>query len=287
MNFQSWKETGKYFYYRNHAIFYQDSGVGGQVLLCIHGFPTASWDWHNLWPQLTRCFRVITLDMIGFGFSAKPRNYDYSIFDQANLHESFLKHLNINSFHILAHDYGDTVAQELLARHEESPPNKKNLLSICLLNGGLFPEVHSARLIQKLLNSPVGSILSRLLNASTFNKSFASVFGENTKPSSEELSEFWQLIDHDKGQYISHKIIRYISERKKYRDRWVTPLQRTSLPLLFINGVDDPISGMHMVDRYRELIPNPGIVLLDDIAHYPQIEATDKVLAAFMAFHHV
>ena len=125
MNFQSWKETGKYFYYRNHAIFYQDSGVGGPVLLCIHGFPTASWDWHNLWPQLTRYFRVITLDMIGFGFSAKPRNYDYSIFDQANLHESFLKHLNINSFHILAHDYGDTVAQELLARHEESPPNKK------------------------------------------------------------------------------------------------------------------------------------------------------------------
>jgi hypothetical protein len=42
MNFQSWKETGKYFYYRNHAIFYQDSGVGGPVLLCIHGFPTAS-----------------------------------------------------------------------------------------------------------------------------------------------------------------------------------------------------------------------------------------------------
>ncbi len=288
MIFESWKETGQYFQYRNYPIFYQDSEVGEQVLLCIHGFPTASWDWHSLWPELTKKFRVITLDMIGFGLSAKPKNYNYTILDQANLYESFLKHLNISSFHILAHDYGDTVAQELLARHEEQQRNQVkelDILSICLLNGGLFPESHKARLIQKLLNSPMGPILSRLFNESAFNKSLSAVFGEKTKPNSKELHEFWQLIDHNKGQYISHKIIRYINERKQYRERWVTPLQQTSVPVRFINGIDDPISGIHMAERYREIIPNPDIVLLENVAHYPQVEAPERVLAAITAFH--
>jgi pimeloyl-ACP methyl ester carboxylesterase len=226
--------------------------------------------------------------MIGFGLSAKPKNYNYSILDQANLCESFLKHLNISSFHILAHDYGDTVAQELLARHEEQQMNQvKNLdiLSVCLLNGGLFPEAHKARPIQKLLNSPVGPIISRLFNESAFNKSFSAIFGEKTKPSPEELSEFWQLIDHEKGQYISHKIIRYINERKQYRERWVTPLQQTSVPVRLINGVDDPISGIHMAKRYIEIIPNPDVVLLENVAHYPQVEAPERVFSAFTEFH--
>ena len=288
MIFESWKETGQHFQYKNYPIFYQDSKVGEKVLLCIHGFPTASWDWKSLWPELTKEFRVVTLDMIGFGLSAKPKNYNYSILDQANLCESFLKQLNISSFHILAHDYGDTVAQELLARHEERKDNQANvleILSICLLNGGLFPEVHTARPIQKLLNSPVGYIISRLLNESSFNKSFSAVFGKETKPNPEELSEFWQLIDHEKGQYISHKIIRYINERKQYRERWVTPLQQTSVPVRLINGVDDPISGIHMAERYMEIIPNPDVVLLENVAHYPQVEAPERVFSAFTEFH--
>ena len=102
MIFESWKETGQHFQYKNYPIFYQDSKVGEKVLLCIHGFPTASWDWKSLWPELTKEFRVVTLDMIGFGLSAKPKNYNYSILDQANLCESFLKHLNISSFHIFS-----------------------------------------------------------------------------------------------------------------------------------------------------------------------------------------
>jgi pimeloyl-ACP methyl ester carboxylesterase len=53
--------------------------------------------------------------MIGFGFSAKPKAYDYSIFDQANLQEHLLQELGLNTLHVLAHNYGVTVAQELLA----------------------------------------------------------------------------------------------------------------------------------------------------------------------------
>jgi len=86
------------------------------TLLLIHGFPTSSWDFSPIWQALTTHFNVIAPDLLGFGFSAKPVAYDYSILDQADLCEALLTRLGVNRFHILAHNYGDSVAQELLAR---------------------------------------------------------------------------------------------------------------------------------------------------------------------------
>ena len=56
----------------------------------------------------------------GFGFSDKPRGLTpspYSIYTYADVVESLLEHLDVSAVHVLAHDIGDTVAQELLARH--------------------------------------------------------------------------------------------------------------------------------------------------------------------------
>ena len=61
-------------------------------------------------------------------------------------------------------------------------------------------------------------------------------------------------------------------------------MQFTRVPMRLINGPVDPVSGEHMAARYHELIPNPDIVLLPGIGHYPQVEATDQVLQAFFEF---
>ena len=58
--------------------------------------------------------------------------------------------LGLQRFHVLAHDYGDTVAQELLARENAAAPAARRWRSVCFLNGGLFPETHQARLSKKL-----------------------------------------------------------------------------------------------------------------------------------------
>ena len=286
MQLEQWRHGARQFDYRGHAIFYRDDGTG-PALLCIHGFPTASWDWHKLWPGLTARFRTIAADMIGFGLSAKPRHYDYTIGDQASLHEALLAALGIDDGHVLAHDYGDTVAQELLARHAErraAGAARPTLRSVCFLNGGLFPEMHRARLAQKLLHSPLGPLLGRLMSEDGFRRSFAPIFGAETQPSDAELATAWSLVAHNDGPRIAHRLIRYIGERRAHRERWVGALQHTSVPLRFINGPADPVSGAHMADRYRALVPHPDVVRLDGIGHYPQLEAPQRVLDAYLAF---
>ena len=173
--------------------------------------------------------------------------------------------------------------EELLARCNEG--RGLDIRSVCFLNGGLFPESHRARLVQKLLNSPLGVLLSRLMSKGSFERSFSAVFGPNTKPSQLELDNFWQLVNREHGTRITHKLIRYIGERRRNRDRWVSAIQNADIPIRVINGPLDPVSGMHMTERYRELIPDPDIVYLENIGHYPQVEDPQGVLTAFNDFH--
>lgn len=293
MQLSDWKAKGKYFSYKNQQIFYVQEGHDAsqpdkEHLVLIHGFPTASWDWAKIWNSLTEKFVVTAPDMIGFGYSAKPRKYAYSIHDQARLHETLLAKLRISKCHILAHDYGDTVAQEMLAAsldHSSRANASLEIQSVCFLNGGLFPETHQPRAIQKMLIGPMGAWVAKLMNKKRFSQKFAEVFGPQTQPTAQELDDFWQLIALNNGHQIAHKLIRYMTERKVYRERWVGILNNTSVPIRIINGPADPVSGRHMVMRYEEVVKNPNVVMLDDaIGHYPQVEDPEGVLKAFWDF---
>ena len=286
MTLNDWKAAGHYFTYKQQQIFVNESG-SGETLLLIHGFPTASWDWYRMWPDLVQEYHVLAADFLGFGFSDKPRNYPYSILDQADLLEALLREKGIERVHIISHDYGDTVAQELLARFQERTQKRETgveICSLCLLNGGLFPEVHRPLLVQKILMSPLGFIVGRLFNRAKLGKNFKNIFGPKTQPTEAELDDFWTLVGGNGGRYVFHLLIRYMAERVQYRERWVGALQAAKIPLCFINGVADPISGQHMVNRYRELIPNPQVVELKDIGHFPLIEAPKAVLHHFGDF---
>ncbi len=280
----NWKSIGTFTTYCGHQIFtHADGNPSAPVLLLIHGFPTASWDWEALWPELTSRYRVLTLDMIGFGFSAKPTNYTYSILDQADLFEQLLAEHNVQEYHILAHDYGDTVAQELLARHNENAERPK-LQSVCFLNGGLFPETHHPLLIQKLLLSPLGSLIARLNNRAQFAQNMRKTFGKQTQPDDALIDNFWQLLKENDGGRILPKLIGYMPERKLHRERWVGAIQKATIPIKLIDGMADPVSGAHMVARYKELIPQPNVTELQNIGHYPQVEAPQAVLKAYLEF---
>ena len=283
---QQWQASGRHFDHQGRSVFYRDEGQG-PVLLCLHGYPTASWDWHRVWPLLVDRYRLVAPDMLGFGFSDKPRDHEYTIAEQATLHECLLESLGIEEAHVLAHDYGDTVAQELMARHQARLKAGRpglRLRTVCLLNGGLFPEAHRARAIQKLLRTPLAPLLLRLFNERAFRRSFIPIFGAGTQPDDAELARFWALIEHNGGRANMGRLLHYIGERKRHRERWVDALVEVPMPVRLIVGMEDPVSGAHMVERYRELVPRADVVELPGIGHYPQWETAVRVAEAVAEF---
>ncbi len=282
---RAWRRAGTTIEVHGWRIFVADSDPSGSekpVLLLLHGFPTSSYDFVPAWPALSERFRCVAPDLLGFGFSDKPRGRTYSIHEQADLVEGVVEALGLPPRWMLAHDYGDTVAQELLAR--DNARSERCWLGCTLLNGGLFPETHRARPIQKLLASPVGSLLSSVLGRRAFDRSFSRVFAEATKPSAVELADYWSLILHDDGRHVFSSLIGYMAERREHRERWVEALCDADCPLQLINGSADPVSGAHMVARFRELGIGADIVELADVGHYPHLEATDVVVGAFLDF---
>lgn len=281
MQLSQWRSSGHFLNVNSQQIFYKAQG-DGPVLLLIHGYPTASFDWVKMWPALIQRFRCVTLDMLGFGFSTKaPKKY--KIKEQAEVIEALMKHLQITHAHVLSHDYGDTVAQELMARQLDGNLTFR-IESLQLLNGGLFPETHQALPIQKLLLSPFGGLLIPFLSENAIRKSMHNIFGPNTPPSEQDINDFWALITESNGHKYMHLLLDYMKQRKQYRERWVGALQNADVPVRLTAGMADPISGAHMVVRYKELIPKADTVELADIGHYPQIESADLVLESIFEF---
>jgi pimeloyl-ACP methyl ester carboxylesterase len=284
VNLEDWKSAGRFALVDGRRIFFREAGSGPPLLL-VHGFPTSSWDWEKLWPALEARFRVVAPDMLGFGFSDKPQRHRYSLVEQATLHERLLQQLGVADPHVLCHDYGVSVLQELLARQLDSPAPALRLRSVTFLNGGLFPEQHRPRPVQVLLAGPLGPLVSRLMTRRSFGSSFSAVFAPAHRPSPRDLDQFWQAIEHGGGARIAHRLMAYLADRRLHRDRWVSALQKTPVPLRLINGPLDPVSGAHMAARYRELVPGADVVSLEGVGHYPQLEAPERVLAAL--FEHL
>ena len=281
MQLSHWRSSGHFLNVDGQQVFYKTEGTG-PVLLLIHGYPTASFDWAKIWPKLTTQFHCVTLDMPGFGFSDKsPKKY--LIKEQADAISEVIRHLGITSTHVLSHDYGDTVAQEMMARQLENDLAFR-IESLHLLNGGLFPETHRALPIQKLLLSPIGGLLIRFLNKYAIRKSMHNIFGPNTPPSDQDINDFWILISTNNGHQHMHLLLDYMKQRKQYRERWVSALQNANAPLRLTAGMADPISGAHMVARYKQLIPNADVIELDQIGHYPQIESAEAVVKSITSF---
>ena len=82
-----------------------------------------------------------------------------------------------------------------------------------------------------------------------------------------------------------HRLIRYIEDRKRFRERWVCALKEASCPIGLINGSLDPVSGEHMVQRFEELVGTDRFVRrLPRVGHYPQVEAPEAVVDAYSDF---
>jgi pimeloyl-ACP methyl ester carboxylesterase len=268
------------FEFHGHRLASWKAGQG-EALLLIHGFPTSSLDWQHVWSSLAARYEVHAIDMLGFGLSDKPPGFDYSVAASADQWQALVEARGLRSVSILAHDYGDTVAQELLARQHEDSLSFR-IERVAFLNGGLFPEATFPIYVQRLLLGPFGPVVARLSGEGRFRRTMRRLCGRPLRD--EELRERWQRLVRARGRRVFPQLIRYIRERHLRRDRWVGALEYAGIPLCLIDGTVDPVSGATIVARWRELLPAATVFALPDVGHYPHWEAPAEVVSAFTKF---
>ena len=262
------------------GIFVRRMGSGPAITM-LHGFPSSSHDWAEVASALAPHRALLLPDFLGFGASEKPAEHSYSLHEQADLVQALWAHDGITLTAIAAHDYAVSVTQELLARSAEGALDVQ-ITAVHLLNGGLYPELHRPEPGQlALLDPELGPQISAGLNEELFVAGLKPTFAADFD-AARHSAEMWRALAREGGQPIAHLLIRYIRDREAHAQRWVRALERTDVPLAFVWGMLDPVSGAHMAQRIRERLPDRPFLELQDVAHWPPLEAPERVAAALL-----
>ena len=148
---------------------------------------------------------------------------------------------------------------------------------------GCYPDIHRPQPVQvALLDPDQGPQISANLTEELFVAGLAPTFAPGYESSS-DAKQIWRSMARDDGYRNLHLLIRYMTDREQSEARWVGALERTDVPLSFVWGMLDPVSGAHMAQRIRERLPNAPFAALDDTGHWPMLEAAPRVSAALLA----
>jgi pimeloyl-ACP methyl ester carboxylesterase len=267
---------------RDHEreIFMRRMGEGPPMTL-LHGFPSSSHDWAKVAPELAATHELLLFDFLGFGASEKPTDHEYSLHEQADLLEALWAREGVSSTLVVAHDYAVSVTQELLARRAEGALATE-IVAVHLLNGGLYPDLHRPQPVQlALLDPEQGPRIGALMNEELVVQGLSSTFAEGFDAAADSV-EIWRSMNRDNGQLIGHRLIRYLNDRERHEQRWVAALEASDISVAFTWGMLDPISGAHMAQRIRARMPDAPFQALEDVAHWPQLEAPGRLAAALL-----
>jgi pimeloyl-ACP methyl ester carboxylesterase len=272
-----WEKRGAYMTLHGWKTFTMDvASVGSEdhePLLVLHGFPTCSFDFRLVLPALAANRRVLLLDMIGYGLSAKP-DIAYTMDMHADVVQAFVAQLGVSRVALLTHDMGDTVGGELLARQAEGrwPVEiSRRVIS----NGSIYIEMaHLSAGQERLLSLPDERLPDTIANdGATMKTSLAATFSPRSSVADDELDASWELIAHGEGHRLLTRTIRYIEERRRNQARFTGAIESHPSPLAIVWGADDPIAVVDMATRLHEARPDAPVEVLHDVGHFPMVES--------------
>ena len=149
-----------------HRVPYLEGG-SGEPLILIHGFGANKDHWTMIAPFLTRHFRIIALDLPGFGDSSRRQDARYGLDDQIARLAEFAASLGLNRFHVGGNSMGGYLAAILAARN----PDKVKSLWLLAPAGAMSAE---PRELQRLIEQ--GKNLLVIEDEQTFDELTEMVF---------------------------------------------------------------------------------------------------------------
>jgi haloalkane dehalogenase len=262
------------------AIAYREAGTGPAVLL-VHGWPTSSVLWQDVMPYLAAANRVVAIDLPGYGGSAKPLDARYDATFYEGVLDGFLAALGIGRTAIVVHDVGGPVGVHWALR------NPGRLRGLGVLNTLFYPEFADAvvEFVQRLMTpgerekmvSPEG--IADIIRLGVRDPSLL-------RP--ELLAEFTAPFAAQDATDAREALARAAIGLSMRQFREIAKaLPTITAPVRVIHGRHDPLLPdiERTVERLRGDIPQAEVTVLDDCAHFIQLEAPDRIgpmLAEFL-----
>ena len=282
MTSNEWKSKGKFIQVNNNRLFVNDTNNGintsQKSMVILHGYPTSSFDYYKVLPELSKNYRVILHDHLGFGFSNKPKDVNYSLVTQADIALELWRQLGLKKIFLFAHDYGTSVATEIIARYNANELDIE-IEQLILTNGSIHIELSQLRTIQKLLKHKfLGKYVAKLTNFLIFKKNMKNIYFDTSKVTDNELKEMWKLIELNGGRKVIHKLTQYINERYLHWNRWIGALKETQISTKIIWAKNDPIAVPAIAKLLAKEIPNNTLYWIENTGHFLMLENPKELL---------
>ena len=282
-----WERSGDLVYHRDHSHFIEVEGVpvhyqeagdpDAPPLILIHGCVSSTLVWAEVFlPLASAGFRVIVPDLLGYGFSGKPAQADYTIEAQAHMIVGLMKRLEIPSAILVGSSYGGAVAATVALDH---PDRVQRLVLI----GAVTNDEPKKFLLLRATSSPLlGDVLAPLLLGSRW------VLRQRMKRSYHRSG---RVFDENKLATRHHALSTVNTQRAVLRTlrRWhATYIQREAhlikQPTLLIWGENDPEIPLSDGEHLRDAMPNARLIVFRKCGHLPQEEFPQQFVQVVAGF---
>ncbi|MEI6758433.1 MAG: alpha/beta hydrolase [Chlorobium sp.] len=254
-----------------HRHRYIESGGSEHTMLLLHGISSSLDFYEQVIPSLSKSFRVIAIDLLGFGLSDKPKKKEYTLELYASLIHEFLDKTGSLGGKLSAtgHSMG---GKYLLASALLYPGTYDNLV---LSNTDGF--IHVPSLARGISLPGVRSLLKTLITSKKVSeKMFASAFLDTKKVNAasyhKNLSMSRDPDAFDTVMALNRNLMKLDMSRTGLRNR----LGELDMPVLVIWGDQDKYFPPSIAESVRSEVPSSRLVMFDECGHSPMLEYPEK-----------
>jgi pimeloyl-ACP methyl ester carboxylesterase len=254
--------------FKDASLFYRDEGKGNAIVL-LHGYLESSEIWGGFGEELSKHFRVISLDLPGHGKSS-PVCESQTIEIMADSVKAVLEHLEIGRAVIVGHSMGGYVT---LAFAEIFP---EKTLAYCLFHSHALADSDEKKLNREREIDLVKSGKKTLIINTNIPRTFAN---DNIDRLANEVKRAIEIGLNTKDEGI----ICALHGMKSRPDRQRV-LRESSMPVMIIAGRKDNVIPFGLYEQHFSLADQTEVLILENSGHMGFIEETQKSLEGIRKF---
>ena len=267
-------------------IFYREAGDKSKpTILLLHGFPTSSFMFRNLIPELSGKYHVVAPDYPGFGQSSMPKvnEFEYTFENLTNVVDKFTQVLKLDKYSIYVQDYGSPIGFRLAVKHPE------RIQAIIVQNGnayenGLSEAAAPLKTYGATGDEKIGEALKSFLKPETtkFQYTHGAKNPQLISPDTWTIDQ--SLLDREGNEAIQLALFKnYVTNIKQY-DAWHEYFRKYQPPTLVVWGKNDPFFTIDGVENgFKKDLKNIEINYFDG-GHFALEEYTDEIASKIQNF---